>query len=160
MQTSLNLNLLDPAEAPDGFYAVPKTTVSGEGNICNHCDWRKQKRRWKRWITRGADDWKKHYWRQLMSNEHTPAQRLVQRMFNCTKPDCEICQARVRMIEAEYSAEQRIVEAARAFVAAEIAWFKAVDGYNAEVVDADEMERQKDAAFETLRAAVQGEKSE
>lgn len=33
---------LDPNEAPDGFYAVPKSEVkkpSGE-NICRSCDWR------------------------------------------------------------------------------------------------------------------------
>jgi len=32
---------VDENEAPKGFYAVPKP--SGEhGNICEHCDWRKQ----------------------------------------------------------------------------------------------------------------------
>lgn len=29
-------------EAPQGFYAVPKSRFSGGGNICHSCDWRTQ----------------------------------------------------------------------------------------------------------------------
>ncbi|MGL5002120.1 MAG: hypothetical protein ACRDAM_04210, partial [Casimicrobium sp.] len=43
MQSSLPpLPVLDPNEAPEGFYAVPKSDVVAEslGNICRACDWR------------------------------------------------------------------------------------------------------------------------
>ncbi len=31
----------DPAEAPVGFFAVPKSTLlQGRGNLCRQCDWR------------------------------------------------------------------------------------------------------------------------
>ena len=34
----------DPSEAPNGFYAVPKSSVNAAqvGNFCNACDWRAQ----------------------------------------------------------------------------------------------------------------------
>lgn len=31
---------INPAEAPAGYRAVLKATVSGDGNICGFCDWR------------------------------------------------------------------------------------------------------------------------
>ena len=36
------MNGLDPAEAPAGFYAIPKSAVATPqlGNICRACDWR------------------------------------------------------------------------------------------------------------------------
>lgn len=43
MQQQLFRNLIDPAEAPPGYYAVLKSDAKPEdgSNICRACDWRK-----------------------------------------------------------------------------------------------------------------------
>lgn len=39
----MNNGMVNPKEAPEGFYAVLKSKYSNRGdNLCNHCDWRKQ----------------------------------------------------------------------------------------------------------------------
>ena len=32
----------DPHEAPEGYFAVPKSAVAGDRNICDYCEWRRQ----------------------------------------------------------------------------------------------------------------------
>lgn len=42
MQQITAPGIVDPTEAPAGFYAVSKNSVAGDGlgNICRSCDWR------------------------------------------------------------------------------------------------------------------------
>ena len=35
-----NKEYVDEAEAPEGYYAVPKSSIKSNENVCNHCDWR------------------------------------------------------------------------------------------------------------------------
>lgn len=40
MQQGQIPGIIDPKEAPDGYYAVPKERQTDGGNICRGCDWR------------------------------------------------------------------------------------------------------------------------
>lgn len=42
LSSTLEEPRVDPAEAPAGYYAVPKDVAKvGDANICRQCDWRK-----------------------------------------------------------------------------------------------------------------------
>lgn len=79
---------VDPTEAPDGFYAVPKRDVATEalGNICRACDWRPE-------CQKAETDLAKPHHRCMSAGVITADGRTVERSDGCSvvfkrKPGC------------------------------------------------------------------------